>query len=180
MRNISKFSIGLSLLSATVLSTISLPISASSHREGPFTTQMPKVNSTDLVTVFATGLKGLNQPANVKPGEMTSLNTSIAPTPLAEQDPLGVLNLTDLASFPNCRRPVDDVVDITLRVAEGILCTAGVKVATASKGVDTCCGINVAPDSNGLQFTDGTRSANIYVSDNTFPYLKTPIAGSPT
>ena len=139
----------------------------------------PKFPRSDLVTVFATGLKGLNQPAKVKPGEMTRLNTSIAPTPLAAQDPLGVLNLTDLAGFPNGRRPVDDVVDITLRVAEGVLCTAGVKAATASKGVDTGCGANVAPDSSGLPFTDGARSANTDVSDNTFPYLKTPIAGSP-
>ena len=144
-----------------------------------FSVPAPTFARTDLVTVFATGLKGLNQPANVKPGEMTRLNTSIAPTPLAAQDPLGVLNLTDLAGFPNGRRPVDDVVDITLRVAEGVLCTAGVKAATASKGVDTGCGINVAPDSSGLPFTDGARSANIDVSDNTFPYLKTPIAGSP-
>ena len=75
--------------------------------------------------------------------------------------------------------PVDDVVDITLRVAEGVLCTSGVKAATASKGVDTGCGANVAPDSSSLPFTDGARSANTDVSDDSFPYLKTPIAGSP-
>ena len=144
-----------------------------------FSVPAPTFARTDLVTVFATGLKGLNQPANVKPGEMTRLNTSIAPTSLAAQDPLGVLNLTDLAGFPNGRRPVDDVVDITLRVAEGVLCTAGVKAATASKGVDTGCGVNVAPDSSALPFTDGARSSNAEVSDDSFPYLKTPIAGSP-
>ena len=144
-----------------------------------FSVPAPTFARTDLVTVFATGLKGLNQPANVKPGEMTRLNTSIAPTSLAAQDPLGVLNLTDLAGFPNGRRPVDDVVDITLRVAEGVLCTAGVKAATASKGVDTGCGVNVAPDSSALPFTDGARSSNTEVSDDSFPYLKTPIAGSP-
>ena len=99
----------------------------------------PAFPRTDLVAAFATGLKGLNQPANVKPGEMLRLNTAIAPTPLASQQPLGVLTLTDLAGFPNGRRPVDDVVDISLRVAEGILCTAGVKAATASAGVDTGC-----------------------------------------
>ena len=139
----------------------------------------PTFARTDLVAVFATGLKGLNQPANVKPGEMTRLNTSIAPTPLASQDPLGVLNLTDLAGFPNGRRLVDDVVDIELRVAEGILCTAGVKAATAAKGVDTGCGTNVAPNINGSRFTDGARSSNTAVSDNSFPYLKTPLANSP-
>ena len=147
--------------------------------EALFSVPAPTFPRTDLVTVFATGLKGLNQPANVKPGEMTRLNTAIAPTPLAAQDPLGVLDLTDFAGFPNGRRPVDDVVDITLRVAEGVLCTSGVKAATASKGVDTGCGANVAPDSSGLPFTDGARSANTDVSDDSFPYLKTPIAGSP-
>jgi len=30
----------------------------------------------------------------------------------------------DLAGFPNGRRPYDDVVDVTLRVAEGALCGA--------------------------------------------------------
>ena len=139
----------------------------------------PTFPRTDLVAAFATGIKGLNQPANVKPGEMVRLNTAIAPTPLASQDPLGVLNLTDLAGFPNGRRPVDDVVDISLRVAEGVLCTAGVKAATLAAGVDTGCGANTAPDSSGFAFTDGARSTNSEVSDNRFPYLKTPIAGSP-
>ncbi len=139
----------------------------------------PTFARTDLVAAFATGLKGLNQPANVKPGEMLRLNTAIAPTPLGSQEPLGVLTLTDLAGFPNGRRPVDDVVDISLRVAEGILCTAGVKAATLSAGVDTGCGANTAPDVNGSAFTDGARSANTGVSTEVFPYLLTPIPGSP-
>ena len=147
--------------------------------QGLFGVPAPTFARTDLLAVFATGLKGLNQPANVKPGEMTRLNTAITPTPLANQDPLGVLNLTDLAGFPNGRRLVDDVVDIELRVAEGILCTAGVKAATAAKGVDTGCGTNVAPNINGSRFTDGVRSSNASVSDNSFPYLKTPLANSP-
>lgn len=139
----------------------------------------PDFDRTDLVTVFVTGLKGLNQPANVKPGEMVRLNTAIPATPLANQDPLGVLNLKDLAGFPNGRRLVDDVVDIEIRVAEGLLCTAGVKAATAAAGVDTGCGANVAPDTSALPFTDGSRLENADLSDNSFPYLKTPIGGSP-
>ena len=144
-----------------------------------FSVPAPTFPRTDLVSAFATGIKGLNQPANVKPGEMVRLNTAIPATPLASQDPEGVLNLTDLAGFPNGRRPVDDVVDIELRVAEGILCTAGVKAATLAAGVDTGCGTNVAPDINGSAFTDGARSANTAVSTEAFPYLLTPIAGSP-
>ena len=54
---------------------------------------------------------------------MLRLNTSTLPTPPASQNDLGVLG-GDLAGFPNGRRPYDDVVDITLRVAEGALCGA--------------------------------------------------------
>ena len=144
--------------------------------EALFQVPAPTFARTDLVAAFATGLKGLNQPANVKPGEMVRLNTKIAPTPLASQEPLGVLTLTDFAGFPNGRRPVDDVVDISLRVAEGILCTAGVKSATNDIAN---CGANTAPDVNGSAFTDGARSANTAVSTEAFPYLLTPLPGSP-
>lgn len=147
--------------------------------EALFDVPAPDFDRTDLVTVFATGLQGLNQPANVKPGEMTRLNTAIPPTPLASQDPLGVLNLADLAGFPNGRRPVDDVVDIELRVAMGLLCTSSVQMAIAGAGVDPGCNGNTAPESSTLAFTDGARSANTEVSDNAFPYLKSPIPGSP-
>lgn len=45
---------------------------------------------TDLVTVFLKGIEGLNQPKNVVPSEMLRLNTTIAPTSQAQQNPLGV------------------------------------------------------------------------------------------
>ena len=48
MRTVCKLSLGLSILSVAVLSTIALPASASSHREAPFITQMPKVDGTDF------------------------------------------------------------------------------------------------------------------------------------
>lgn len=85
-----------------------------------------------------TGVKGLNQPLKVVPSEMLRLNTSTPPTPAASQNDLGVLG-KDLAGFPNGRRPYDDVVDITLRVAEGALCgaigpdTAHVRVTGAAR-----------------------------------------------
>ena len=77
---------------------------------------------TDLVAAFLTGVEGVNKPANVVVSEMVRLNTSIAPTPGAAQNRLGVLG-GDNAGFPNGRRPGDDVVDIELRVAMGVLCT---------------------------------------------------------
>ena len=48
IRHMCKLSLGLSLASAALLSTMALPVSASSHREAPFITQMPKVDGTDF------------------------------------------------------------------------------------------------------------------------------------
>ncbi|MDB5947658.1 MAG: hypothetical protein JWQ33_2684, partial [Ramlibacter sp.] len=76
---------------------------------------------TDLLTVFLKGIAGVNQPKNVVPAEMLRLNTSIAVTAPGAQNPLGVAG-GDLAGFPNGRRPADDVVDLSLRVAMGALC----------------------------------------------------------
>jgi hypothetical protein len=120
---------------------------------------------TDLVATFLTGIKGINQPANVKPAEMLRLNTSTAVTPAAMQNRLGVIG-GDSAGFPNGRRPGDDIVDVTLRVAMGRLITLGLfgKPAQAPSG--------------GLDFTDGAL-VNASFFDTTFPYLKAPIAGSP-
>jgi hypothetical protein len=120
---------------------------------------------TDLVATFLTGIKGLNQPVNVHPAEMLRLNTSIPPTTAAQQNRLGVI-AGDNAGFPNGRRPGDDVVDITLRVAMGRLITLGL-FGTAAQ----------AP-SGGLDFTDGAIVDSAFF-DTQFPYLKAPIAGSP-
>jgi len=120
---------------------------------------------TDLVATFLTGIKGLNQPIQDKPAEMLRLNTSIPATPAAMQNRLGVIG-GDNAGYPNGRRPGDDVVDITLRVAMGRLITLGL-FGTPSQ----------AP-SGGLDFTDGAI-VNASFFDDQFPYLKAPIAGSP-
>ncbi|WP_308621927.1 DUF4331 domain-containing protein [Massilia sp. Se16.2.3] len=76
---------------------------------------------TDLVTAFLKGLPGVNQPKNVVASEMLRLNTAIEPTAQASQNPLGVA-AGDNAGFPNGRRPADDIVDVSLRVAMGALC----------------------------------------------------------
>ncbi|MEV5981523.1 DUF4331 domain-containing protein [Streptomyces sp. NPDC052114] len=72
----------------------------------------------DLVSVFLTGVKGLNQPPNVRPAEALRLNTSIKPA--ADPKRLGVLD-GDNAGFPNGRRLADDVVDIELQAVAGEL-----------------------------------------------------------
>jgi len=119
----------------------------------------------DLVTVFLTGVPGLNQPSNVKASEMLRLNTSIAPVAKGAQKRLGVID-GDNAGFPNGRRPGDDVVDIALRVVMGKLCTLNIGCAPGD-----------AP-AGALRFTDGAYLDDSYFGAG-FPYLKTPIAGSP-
>ena len=84
---------------------------------------------TDLVTTFLTGIKGVNQPANVVASEMLRLNTAIAPVAYAQQNRLGVVGNvlaggSDNAGYPNGRRPKDDVVDISLIAVMGGLCMA--------------------------------------------------------
>ena len=113
---------------------------------------------TDLVAAFLTGLDGLNKPAGVVPSEMLRLNTSIAPKVAADQSNLGALT-GDTSGFPNGRRPGDDVVDIELRVAMGVL----LPPADAPSGQ--------------LPYTDGA-TLNATEFRSTFPYLNTPIPGA--
>ena len=119
----------------------------------------------DLVATFLTGIKGVNQPATVVASEMLRLNTSIAPTAVGSQKRLGVID-GDNAGFPNGRRPGDDVVDVVLRVAMGKLCTLNIGCAPAD-----------AP-AGALHFTDGAFLDETFFTAG-FPYLKTPVAGSP-
>jgi hypothetical protein len=125
----------------------------------------------DLVAVFLTGIPGLTKPAMLKaPGEMLRLNTSIDATAAGMQSNLGVLG-GDVAGFPNGRRPGDDVVDIELRAAMGVLCTLNDPATFGCVPADAPTG--------GLAFTDGaTVSASDF--DAAFPYLRAPLAGSPS
>ena len=113
--------------------------------------RVPPAPRNDLVSVFATGVPGLNQPDGVSPGEMLRLNLSIPPA--ASPNRLGVL-AGDLAGFPNGRRLADDVVDIELRVVAGVL-------------VD---GFNVAPNN---QLGDGIDANDVPYLPY-FPYVAPP------
>ncbi len=125
---------------------------------------------TDLVAAFLTGVEGVNKPTNVVVSEQVRLNTAIAPTAGAAQSRLGVLG-GDNAGFPNGRRPGDDVVDIELRVAMGVLCTvAGVNTAVGCKASDAPAGT--------LHYTDGAYVSSMFFA-NEFPYLRAPLKGSP-
>jgi hypothetical protein len=124
----------------------------------------PCLPRNDLVSIFLTGVDGLNKPARVTAAEMLRLNVDIPVTPPASQSPLGVLG-GDLAGYPNGRRPGDDVVDISLRAVMGAI--------IPNAGQPGSC----APQGN-LPFTDGAFvDASNY--DNVFPYLRKPLSSSP-
>ena len=128
----------------------------------------------DLVATFLTGIATLNQQKTVTPSEMLRLNTTVAATPRDSQSNFGVVG-DDLAGFPNGRRPGDDVVDIVLRVAMGRLCYP---VPIAGKQTDLGLCTPADAPSGQVQYTDGAPF-NARDVQNVFPYLNTPIPGSP-
>jgi hypothetical protein len=128
----------------------------------------------DLVAAFLTGVPSLNQLKTVTASEMIRLNTGVAVTPRATQKNLGVAG-DDLAGYPNGRRPGDDTVDITLRVAMGALCYP-VPINGTPTDLGVCTPANAAV--GNVPFTDG---APISATDlqNVFPYLNAALPGSP-
>ena len=119
---------------------------------------VPDAPRDDLVTVALTGIPNLNQPANVTASEQLRLNMAIPPTPLAEQDRLGLL-AGQSDGFPNGRRLGDDVTDILLRAIAG--------------GYPFTPDFDVPPNN---QLGDGV-DANDVPFTGTFPYLATPHQG---
>jgi Domain of unknown function (DUF4331) len=120
--------------------------------------KVPAAPRNDIATIFLTGIPGLNQPAKVKPSEMIRLNMGIAPTPFAQQNPLGLL-AGQMDGFPNGRRLVDDTPDIELRALAG--------------GTPFTPDFNKAP--NNI-LTDGVQK-NDKPFLPSFPYLATPHQG---
>ncbi len=128
----------------------------------------------DLVAVYLTGIPSLNQMSTVTASEMQRLNTLVTATALADQRTLGVV-ADDLAGYPNGRRPGDDVVDITLRVAMGRLCHP-FPINTKPTQLGLCAPAD-AP--TGLTaYTDGAPT-NARDFQNRFPYLNPALRGSP-
>jgi hypothetical protein len=135
----------------------------------------------DLVTTFLTGIKGVNQPANVVPSEMLRLNTAIPPVPFAMQNRLGIVgNIlaggNDNAGYPNGRRPKDDVVDISLVAVMGGLCVANGDNDALGFGAD-CKPANVPLGTTAFKLHDGVDQAVVPLLDR-FPYLTTPVPGA--
>lgn len=122
-----------------------------------FNVDSPPAPRNDLVTIFLTGIPGLNQPAGVRASEMLRLNMAIPPT--ASPNRLGVLG-GDAAGFPNGRRVGDDVLDIVLQAA------AGATPLTPAFSRSPNNGLGDGVDRNDLPYL------------STFPYLAIPHAGN--
>ena len=118
--------------------------------EAVYGIKAPKEPRNDLVSVFLTGVDGLNQPKGVTPSEQLRLNMT---TPVTENpNRLGVIG-GDNQGYPNGRRLADDVIDISLQVVEGELVGS--------------------PNDLG-----DAVNRNEYGFKATFPYLALPTSGS--
>lgn len=128
----------------------------------------------DLVATFLTGITlkdgggdviFSNQPEGVQASEMLRLNTAIpaADPAVANQQELGLLaSSPDATGFPNGRRPVDDVVDVELRAAIGAILPF----------------FGETDPNSAAPLTDGAVVDQSLLLD-AFPYLGTPLPGSP-
>lgn len=137
----------------------------------------PTSGRNDLVRVFLTGVPGAtrfpfvadpNDPSaglGSAPAEYIRLNTAIPATAPGSVNRLGFI-AGDNAGYPNGRRPGDDVVDITLRVAAGVLLLGN----SCAGGTANC---NQAPNN---QLGDGVNQ-NDKAYRTTFPYLASPYDG---
>ena len=157
-----------------ILSTLFLaPVNAALHAK--FTDLAPSnFPRRDLVAAYLTGFPNLNQLKTVTPSEMLRLNTGVPVTARDRQSSFGLAG-DDMAGYPNGRRPGDDVVDITLRVAMGRLC-----YPVPLKGKMTDLGLCKPSDAptGMVAYTDGAPSSAKSLL-NSFPYLNPPLRGSP-
>jgi hypothetical protein len=145
---------------------------------GAAPTNIPR---NDLVTVFLTGITGVNKPAAGSPSEQLRLNTSIAAVPFAQQNRLGIVgNIlaggSDNAGYPNGRRPKDDVVDIALVAVMGGLCVAN--GTGDALGFGAACNPSAVPLGADVFKLNDTVDQATRPFLATFPYLDTPVPGT--
>jgi uncharacterized protein DUF4331 len=101
---------------------IGAPFFVSGILQGVFNLKVPPTPRTDLLGVYVP--------------DITRIDLSIAPTPLASQSRLGPLG-GDNAGWPfGGRRPNDDVVDIGLRALAGVLVPGFTNAPALGDGVD--------------------------------------------
>ena len=148
------------------------------NADGPV--NLPALPRSDLLTVFLTGIPGVNQQANsgnpfTTSGKTASdqlrLNVALKPTKgVCQGNRLGPLASAaeggaDLLGFPNGRRLEDDVTDIALRAVAG---GYGPTLAAAPFNLPNFAPGNVLGD--GVNHDDKPCLA-------AFPYVGTPHAG---
>jgi len=116
----------------------------------------------DLITIFLTGIEGINQPVNIAPSEQLRLNVA---TPVADKDTYNALGVIagDTQGFPNGRRLGDDVVDIALRVMAG--------------AAYPLFHPDFTPDATGIQLGDGVDE-NDGEYQESFPYVGLPYSAT--
>lgn len=137
----------------------------------------PTSGRNDLVRVYLTGVPGGTRfpfqadPADPDaglgsaPSELIRLNTAVPATAQGSENRIGFI-AGDLAGYPNGRRVGDDVVDITLRAAAGVLLPGN----ACNGGTANC---NQAPNN---QLGDGVNQ-NDRPFRTSFPYLASPVDG---
>jgi len=96
-------------LLAHVFSSLGIPVPSA-----------PRTDLLPLVQYMAPICPGCGRTDAGPIADLLRLNTGIRPTPVAKQKRLGFL-AGDVAGYPNGRRPIDDVVDISSRAVAGIL-----------------------------------------------------------
>ena len=119
--------------------------------ELPVKLNVPERDRTDLVEVFLTGMKGLNQIDKSNPVPTDTLKINMGVPPARTPNRFGLLG-GDRAGFPNGRRLEDDATDIFIQLAGGFLKN---NKLSAGDGVDQ----------NDKPFLD------------TFPYQASPTSG---
>ena len=123
---------------------------------------VPTTPRTDLMSVLlkypGQALSGNN--CGTPCAELLRLNLKVTPTDPEHQNRLGAALSSDLAGWPNGRRPNDDVTDIAIRVVGG----ANYIAARAGDGVN---------------FLQGAQGSNLTPNGiyKVFPYLPTPYDG---
>jgi len=138
----------------------------------------------DLVATFLSGFAGFNQPQGFDPAtdlsEMLRLNTAVPPTAVRDQHTFGLV-AEDLAGFPNGRRPGDDTVDIALRVMMGRLChnvPLGDELGAEKDDINLGFCFPYQAPAGLVPLTDGAPLGATTFKFG-FPYMPTPLAGSP-
>ena len=122
----------------------------------------PEHGRSDPVTVFLTGIKGVNQAAQLtQPAEELRLNldTPVSHSNINAVNSEGLLG-GDADGFPNGRRLADDVTDIELQAVDGATCFLATPACTP--GAQPAGGLGDGVTHNDVPYL------------NSFPYVADP------